>query len=282
MIQAEKDGLSNEVLELKAKLLQANQLNEELMKEKEELINQRVISGPLVISPPVDTTDLAEYMSRVSLKDKEISQLVQEKNALVQEKNQLAQEKSQLVQDKNKLDKTNQERLEKIGRLKTKLMGRDLLKSTQHFLWDLISGEVGKFWKDLRRLELKKSYIYSTLERHKLATEQLAHLPVEKAKSTITFLKFTSDEYLQNFKVNDRYQTIFLLQRVVEKEELIQRVHDKCRVLQEEIKAFYAAFKPLMDKGLPFFWDAENRLLRKDDYDNLVVAKRNEHSNFKT
>ena len=162
----------------------------------------------------MDIADLAEYMSRVSLKEKEISQLVQEKNALVQEKNQLTQEKSQLVQDKNQLDKTDKERLEKISKLKTRLMGRDLLKSTQHFLWDLISGEVGKFWKDLRRLEVKKSYIYSALERHKLATEQLAHLhksPVERAKSTITFLKFTSDEYLQNFKVNDRYQTIFLL-----------------------------------------------------------------------
>ena len=182
------------------------------MKEREELLSQRVVSDPLVISPPVNTADLAEYMSRVSLKDKDISQLVQEKNALVQEKNQLAQEKSQLIQDKNQLDKANQEKLEKIGRLKTRLMGRDLLKSTHHFLWDLILGEVGKFWKDLRRLEVKKSYIYSALERHKLATEQLADLHkslVEKAKSTITFLKFTSDEYLQNFKVNDRYQTIF-------------------------------------------------------------------------
>ena len=64
---------------------------------------------------------------------------------MVQEKNQLAQEKSQLVQDKNHLDKTNQDRLEKIGRLKTRIMGRDLLKSTQDFLWDLITGEVGKF-----------------------------------------------------------------------------------------------------------------------------------------
>lgn len=35
-----------------------------------------------------------------------------------------------------------------------------------------------------------------------------------------------------------------------------------------------------MDKGLPFFWNSENRLLKKDDYDNLVVAKRNGHSNF--
>ena len=35
-----------------------------------------------------------------------------------------------------------------------------------------------------------------------------------------------------------------------------------------------------MDKGLPFFWDSENRLLKKDDYDNLVVTKRSDHSNF--
>ena len=62
-------------------------MNEELMREKEELISQQVISEPLVISQPVDTADLAEFMSRVSLKEKKISQLVQEKIALVQEKN---------------------------------------------------------------------------------------------------------------------------------------------------------------------------------------------------
>ena len=64
------------MLELKAKLLQANQLNEELMREKEELISQQVINEPLVISQQVDTADLAEYMSRVSLKENEISQLI--------------------------------------------------------------------------------------------------------------------------------------------------------------------------------------------------------------
>jgi FtsZ-binding cell division protein ZapB len=98
----------------------------------------------------VDTADLAEYMSRVSLKDKEISQLVQEKNALVQEKNQLAQEKSQLVQDKNQLDKTNQERLEKIGRLKTKLMGRDFTKGNPAFS---IGFNLRRSWEVLERLK---------------------------------------------------------------------------------------------------------------------------------
>ena len=42
----------------------------------------------------------------------------------------------------------------------------------------------------------------------------------------------------------------------------------------------YALFKPLMEKGLPYFWDDENRLLKKKQYENLIVRKRNDHSQF--
>ena len=132
-------------------------------------------------------------------------------------------------------------------------------------------------------MEVKKAYIYSALDKHKLATEQLAHLhktPSKMARIAINLFKLSSEEALQAFKITDRYQTILLLQRVIEKEELIQKVHDKNKVLQEEIKTVYAIFKPLMDKGLPYFWDNENRLFKKDHYDNLIVTKRNDHSSF--
>ena len=76
-----------------------------------------------------------------------------------------------MAHDKNQLDKSNKEKLEKINKLKDRLMGKELLKSTQHSLWDLIIVEVSKFWKDLKRMEVKKAYIYSALDKHKLATE---------------------------------------------------------------------------------------------------------------
>ena len=50
-------------------------------------------------------------------------------------------------------------------------MGKEVLKSTQHSLWDLISIEVNKFWKELRRMEIKKAYIYSSLDKHEIAIE---------------------------------------------------------------------------------------------------------------
>lgn len=181
------------------------------------------------------------------------------------------------------MEKTNKERLEKINKLKDRLIGKELLNSPQYSLWDPILVQVGKFWKELQRMKVKKAFIYSTLNKHKLATKQLAHLhktPLERLKIAINFLNLSLEEALQAFKITDRYQTIILLQRVIEKEELIQKVHDKRKVLQEEIKIVYAIFKPLMDKGLPYFWDNENKFLKKDQYDNLIVNKRNDHSNF--
>ena len=31
---------------------------------------------------------------------------------------------------------------------------------------------------------------------------------------------------------------------------------------------------------MPHFWDEDNALLKKEDYDNLLVLKRNDHSHF--
>ena len=104
------------------------------------------------------------------------------------------------------------------------------------------------------------------MDKHKLATEQLAHLhktPTEKALVVINFLNLSSDETLQAFKINDRYETIMFLQSVVDKEELVNKIHTKIEALHKEIKDMYALFKPLMEKGLPYFWDDQNRLLKK-------------------
>jgi hypothetical protein len=116
-----------------------------------------------------------------------------------------------------------------------------------------------------------------------VAIEQLAHVhkePVEKAQSIINFLKLSSDEALQGFKVNDRFQTIMLVNKVVDKDEIIRKMKSKSEALQKEIKDIYSLFKPLIYKGMPHFWDVENRLLKKEKFDDLLINKRNGHSNF--
>ena len=74
-------------------------------------------------------------------------------------------EVSQLVQEKNQLQKSNQEKQDRIDRLKDRLLGKEILKSAQLSLRDLISIEVNKFWSELKRMDTKKAYIYSALEK---------------------------------------------------------------------------------------------------------------------
>lgn len=95
------------------------------------------------------------------------------------------------------------------------------MQSSQHSIWDLISIDVTKFWGELRRLETKKAYIYSALEKYKKANEQLYmmnkdHVP--KAQVVIKFVKYSSYEALRAFKISDRFQMIHSIQRIVDKE----------------------------------------------------------------
>ena len=111
-------------MELKAKVLQVTKEKEYLAREKNDLTSQISVQEPLAVVQPIDANEVAESMAQVSLKEKEISQL---------------------VQDKKQLEKLNKENKEKIDKLKSRLMGKEVLKSAQHTLWDLISIEVSNF-----------------------------------------------------------------------------------------------------------------------------------------
>ena len=74
MVIQEKNGeLRKENMQLKAKFLQVT-------KEKEELDSKGLVEVSPSTSQQVDTTELTKSLAQVSLKEKEISQLIQDKN----------------------------------------------------------------------------------------------------------------------------------------------------------------------------------------------------------
>ena len=197
--QKKNDDLKNEVLDLKSKLLQAEQ-------EKQELENKVVEHIVPIASQAIDIEELTISLSHVSLKDKDISTLKEENKAL---------------------EKANKEYQENNTKLKDRLKGKSMLQSTQYSIWDLISIEVTKFWGELKRLEAKKAYIYSTLEKYKKANEKLYMMhkdPVPKSQTMIKFLKFSFDEALRAFKIPDRFQMIHLVHGIINTDVALQKV----------------------------------------------------------
>jgi len=95
-IQSKNEELKKEVMELKAKLLQVT-------KEKEELAKKSMFEASPTTSQPIDTVELIKSLAHISLKDKEISQLIKEKKSL---------------------EKSNQEKQERIDKLKARIIGK--------------------------------------------------------------------------------------------------------------------------------------------------------------
>ena len=75
VVKSKNEKLKKKVMELKAKLLQVT-------KEKEELASKSIIEVSPPSSQQIDTTKLTRSLTHISSKDKEISQLIQEKKSL--------------------------------------------------------------------------------------------------------------------------------------------------------------------------------------------------------
>lgn len=74
VFKKKNDDLKEEVLDLKSKLLQGS-------REKQELMNKEAVEIVPITSQPVDTEELIRSLSQVSLKEKEITTLKEEKKA---------------------------------------------------------------------------------------------------------------------------------------------------------------------------------------------------------
>ena len=141
-----------------------------------------------------------------------------------------------MKEEKKALEKANKEYQNKNAKVKDRPKRKSVLQSTQHSIWDLISIKVTKFWGELRRLETKKAYIYSALEKYKKANEQLYMMHkdlVPKVQAVIKFLKNLSDEALRAFKIPDRFQRTHSVQRIVDKEMALQKVKSKIEEMQK-------------------------------------------------
>ena len=168
-----------------------------------------------VASQLVDTEELTRHLSQVSLKDKEITTLKEEKKAM---------------------EKENKEYQDKNAKLKDRLKDKSSLQSAQHSIWDLIAVEITKLWGELKRFESKKGYIYFALEKYRRANEQLYLIHkdlITKAHFVIKFLKFSSDEALRGFKMQDMFQMIHSIQRIIDKDIALQKVKLKIEDLQK-------------------------------------------------
>lgn len=60
----------------------------------------------------------------------------------------------------------------------------------------------------------------------------------------------------------------------------MNKLLDKVKQREEEVKNFKEIFKKIFEKGLPSFWEKNDKLFSKYDYNILLTQVRMDHSKF--
>ena len=81
-------------------------------------------------------------------------------------------------------------------------------------------------------------------------------------------------------KIQDIIGIIMRAKKFIEMHKLMNKVKMAAEKMREDVKQFQLQFKDLIDKDLPSFWDKNNRLLHKNDYDRLLSGERMNHDKF--
>ena len=68
--------------------------------------------------------------------------------------------------------------------------------------------------------------------------------------------------------------------KVVKKYHHLDTVHVMVDILTHQVKLFNDMFDPLFKKGLPFFQKEKGAMLTKDDYYEILIERRLDHTKF--
>ena len=141
VLQKERDELQEEVLDLKAKLLQ-------LTYQKDQLQSKETTTSTPIRKQPISLEEITQFLAQVSLKDQEVKEL--------KEKNDGLQKETTDLQDK-------------LSKQKYLLSGKVPLQDAKHIIWDQIAEEVSKMWDYIKGMGKKRNIAVTSLAKYEVA-----------------------------------------------------------------------------------------------------------------
>ena len=105
--------------------------------------------------------------------------------------------------------------------------------------------------------------------------------PLDTAEGEISFLNSLTDEDIRQGKIWDRVPTITWSRRVVHKHRHLKMVEAKWNFANKQTGDFVMMFKPMVQRGIPFFWEEKGPMLSQKEYYDILVKSRKEHKQFK-
>ena len=98
--------------------------------------------------------------------------------------------------------------------------------------------------------------------------------PVGVAQNAINFLSTLSEDQTNRCGIQNKVVVISGARKVVGKHRMSDTVPDKIDIIDHKVKKVIDLFKPLVNMGIPFFWEEKGPLLsQKECLEKLVICR---------
>ena len=79
--------------------------------------------------------------------------------------------------------------------------------------------------------------------------------PVETLENVVAFLSSLSNDFANRYDIQNRVVVVSGARKVIAKYKMLEIVQAKIEVIEHKVKEVIRLFKPLVDRGIPFFWE---------------------------
>ena len=109
---------------------------------------------------------------------------------------------------------------------------------------------------------------------------ELHNRPVGVAQNSINFLSTLSKDQTSRRGIQNKVAVISGARKVVGKHRMLDTVHVKIDIIDHKVKEVIELFKPLVSRGIHFFWEEKGPSLTQEEYLERLVLRRSNHNKF--
>ena len=103
---------------------------------------------------------------------------------------------------------------------------------------------------------------------------------MEVAQNSINLLSALSEDQVTMFGIQEKVVIASWARKVIGKYIMLDTVHAKVDIISHRVKEVTNLFTPLVNRGIPFFWEEMGPLLSQEEYLDKLVNCRSDHSKF--
>ena len=147
-------------------------------------------------------------------------------------------------------------------------------------LWDEIIKESSRFRLYLDYVVDQENVLMFTKKNVVVVKHALNKNPMHVTQNAVEFLSTLSEDQIKRMGIHEKVVVVSWARRVIGKYRTMETVQAKMDIINHRVKEVISLFNPLVNKGIPFFWEEKGPLLTQEKYLEKLVHRGSDHKKF--